>query len=165
MRDRVFRPYVVLPISFASALLFAIWIALRFDGERRTFLLYYFVPIGVPFVAYLLDRAAARRELSWLQWGIDLPIIALALVRAVFPVPLISGHMLFLTYALLSTRSWVARGTAALVLLEVTYLKLCVWHDRTTFLGGVLLGGLAALGHYGLRRRPLAPQANPLREV
>jgi hypothetical protein len=37
--------------------IFALLIWLAFDGELQFFLLYYFVPITVPFVAYAFDRA------------------------------------------------------------------------------------------------------------
>lgn len=123
---------------------------MRFDGEMRLFLLFYFMPVGVPFVAYVLDRAERFRTVRLIQWAIDLSVLVLSLARAVAAVPLISGHALFTIYALLSTRSWVARGTAAVVLLQVSYLKLFVWHD-ITWLGGIMLGSIAALCFYLVR--------------
>jgi len=132
------RPLFVLAVSLGAALLFAALVAVTFHGEMQFFLLTYYVPIGVPFVAFLFDRADRWLETTWLQRIVDLCVLILALARAVAPVPLISGHTLFLVYALLSSRSWVVRVTAALVLLEVIYLKVFVWRDPT------LIGGAAA---------------------
>jgi hypothetical protein len=141
-RRLIFHPLVILGTALISASLFSLLIIFLFHGERRTYFLYYFVPVGIPFVAYLFDRLDRWRELSRGQWIIDLLVVALSLGRAFLPIPLISGHALFLTYALLSTRSWPARITAAIVMFEVCYLKLIVWHDFT-LLGGLTLGCIA----------------------
>lgn len=145
-RLRRFGPYhpgVVLAAAAIAALVTAAIVMLLFEGELEWFLLYYFVPIGVPFVAFLFDRAERRATLMRGQWLVDVPLVALALTRAVVPVPLISGHALFLAYAMLTTRSRVARWTAAAILLQVAYIKIVLWHDPTVF-GGALLGAAAA---------------------
>lgn len=139
----VFHPATVLGVALLAALAAAALVKAVFDGELEWFLLYYFVPIGVPFVAFLFDRAERRAGLTRAQWLVDGPLVALALTRAVFPVPFISGHALFLAYALLTTRSWVGRLTAAVILLQVAYIKIALWHDPTVF-GGALLGAAAA---------------------
>ncbi len=138
-RSIIFSPFFILAISFAAALALAGLTILWFTGEVRTFLLYYFVPIAVPFVTFLFDRAQYWTERSSAQAKIDLPVILLALLRAGLPIPLISGHALFLSYALFTTRSPLARGTAFLVLIEAAYVKIFMWHD-ITFVGGVVLG-------------------------
>jgi hypothetical protein len=143
-RQFIFHPVIVLVISLLAAALFAIFIHLSFDGDFRWFLLYYFVPIGIPFVAFLFDRAEQYSLASTTSWAVDLVVLIPALTRAFVRLPLISGHALFLTYCLLTARSNVARITAALVLLQVAYLKLFVTHDRALF-GGVVVGCLAAL--------------------
>ncbi len=140
----LFAPLSVLTLSIATALVFAALVIALFSGDSRWFLLYYFVPITVPFVAFLFDRAENWNGLSKMQVRIDLPILALALTRAFILVPLISGHALFLSYALFTTRSRVARLTAFLVLVEVAYIKIFVWHD-VTLLGGLALGTGAAV--------------------
>ena len=140
----LFRPLVVLAIALVAALLFAIAVASLFQGEPRRYLLFYFVPVAVPFVACVFDRAERRGALHTRHWAIDVPVLGLALTRIVVAVPFVSGHALFLTYALLTTRAWVARGTAFLVLLQVAYLKIAVWHDAGLF-GGIALGVVAAL--------------------
>ena len=109
LRDTAFRPLGALAISLAGALFLALLTILCTSGTERVFLLYYYVPIAVPFLAYLLERAQRWETLTAVQRAIDLPVLMLALLRAVVPVPLVSGHALFLSYALLTTRGWVAR--------------------------------------------------------
>jgi hypothetical protein len=142
----LFHPIIVLVTALIAALLFALVANATFQGDLRDLLVYYFAPIGVPFIAYLFDRAERWRDI---RWYIDLPLVVIAFARAVLPVPFISGHALFLTYALVTTQTRVARWTAALVLLQVAYFKLAIWHDWTLF-GGIALGLLvAALDRYG----------------
>lgn len=149
-RPFIFNPYVVLTIAIVSALMFALFALWRYEGEWRDLLVFYFAPIGVPFIAFLFDRAEHWREVNRFM---DIPIVALALLRSAYPIPLISGHSLFLTYALLTGRSWVARLTALLILAQVITLKTFVWHD-STLLGGIVLGGVAAwLNHWWRKRR------------
>lgn len=115
------------------------------------------VPISAPFAAFLLDRAARLRQGTAVQWAIDAGVVALGFARALYEVPFISGHALFLTYALLTVRSNLAKAIALVVLAQVIYLKLFAWHDNTLF-GGIGLG-LAAVGLFFLAR-PRA-QNNP----
>jgi len=143
-RQWVFHPATVLAVSLLAAGIFAVFVSLLFDGDFRWFLLYYFTPIGIPFVAFLFDRAERYISLSWISWGLDVAVLIPALTRAFVRLPLISGHALFLTYCLLSTRSKVERIAAFLVLLQVAYLKIFVTHD-TALIGGMIAGGLAAL--------------------
>jgi hypothetical protein len=143
-RQLIFHPVTVLIVSITAAAVFALFIHLSFDGDFRWFLLYYFTPIGIPFVAFLFDRAEQYTEASRASWGVDLAVLIPALTRAFVRLPLISGHALFLSYALLTSRSNVARIAAILVFLQVAYLKIFVTHD-TALIGGVLAGCLAAL--------------------
>ncbi len=135
----MYHPFTVLAAALVAAVAAAGLVTVVFDGDLEWFLLYYFVPIGVPFVAFLFDRAERRALLTRAQWLVDAPLVALALTRAVVPVPLISGHALFLAYAVLTTRSWVGRLTATVILIQVAYIKIALWHDPTVF-GGALLG-------------------------
>jgi len=140
----LFHPLSILFVSIVAAALFALIVSLLFDGELRWFLLYYFTPIGIPFVAFLFDRLEQQTQVSKLAWVIDLVVVILALMRAFVRIPLVSGHALFLVYCLLAARSKVVQITAVLVLLQVTYLKLFVTHDTAPF-GGIVAGGLTAL--------------------
>jgi hypothetical protein len=76
---------------------------------------------------------------------IDLAIVVVALARAAGFIPLVSGHVLFLTYALVTGNSWVVRVPAALVLIHVLYLKIFLWHDLLSLGGGLCLACLAAV--------------------
>lgn len=131
-------------IILGATLLFTLYVLTVSSGERQFFLFYYYLPIGVPFVAYLLDRAKRYREFYWWNWTLEIPLIVVAFLRSQMPVPLVSGHALFLSYALLSTRSNVARLTAFLVLLEVIVLKIWAWTDPS-LIGGILVGMTVAL--------------------
>ena len=143
-RQYLFHPVTILLVSITAAAIFALLVTLLFDGEFRWFLLYYFTPIGIPFVAFLFDRAEQNSLVSKAAWVIDLAVVIFALLRAFVRIPLISGHALVLVYCLLPTRSKVARITAVLVLLHVVYLKIFVTHDTELF-GGVIAGCLSAL--------------------
>jgi hypothetical protein len=145
-RQYLFHPVTVLVVSLVAATIFALAIILFFEGEFRWFLLYYFTPIGIPFVAFLFDRAEQYPPVSNVAWALDLAVLTLALLRAFVHVPFISGHALFLTYCFLTSRSRVARITAVLVFVQVAYLKLFVTHDTALF-GGVVVGCLAAFFH------------------
>ena len=149
VKSLVFHPLFVLCVSVGAALLFVVFAMWRYEGEWRDLLVFYFAPIGVPFVAFLFDRAQHRREI---RWWIDIPVVGLALLRSAYPIPLVSGHSLFLTYALLTSRSWVARLTAFIVLLQVIYLKTFVWHDAT-LIGGIVVGVLVAWVTHRLNAR------------
>ncbi len=145
------HPLFVLAASLGAALAFAGFIIVDNDlgvsPGRHGFFLYYMVPLAAPFMAFLLDRAARLQEFRWTQWAIDLPVVVLGLVRALTALPGISGHALFLTYALLTVRSRAAQILTIIVLAEVVYLKLFSWHDPTLF-GGILVAGIAALLFY-----------------
>ena len=142
-RQWIFHPATVLLVSVIAAGLFALLVTLLFDGDFRWFLLYYFTPIGIPFVAFLFDRTERYGLASLRTWIIDLIVLIPALTRAFVRIPFISGHALFLAYCLLTSRSKVSRVAAALVLLQVAYLKIFVTHD-TALVGGILGGCLAA---------------------
>lgn len=143
-RELIFHPFTVLVVSILAAAIFALFIILLFEGDLRWFLLYYFVPVGIPFVAFLFDRAGGYALASAASWIVDLVVLIPALSRAFVRLPLLSGHALFLVYSLLTSRSSVVRLSAALVLLQVAYLKIFVTHD-TALIGGIIAGSLAAL--------------------
>lgn len=59
-------------------------------------------------------------------------------------VPLISGHALFLTFAMAGPSSRLTRISSAIVMIQVIYLKFFVWHDSVSPVTGMLLGLIAA---------------------
>ena len=152
-RPLIFHPLIVLLFSIVGASLYALYAALSFPGDALPDHLFYVVPIVIPFVAFLFDRAERLRNASTSQFVVDALVIGTAMGRVIGNVPFVSGHTLFLTYCLLSTRSKVSRVTAAIVLLQVIYLKYLVWHDWVTSTSGILLGALAALIIWWFRER------------
>jgi hypothetical protein len=140
-----FHPLSVSIFSLACVLSYAAWIRWRFPGGDLRLHYIYVLPIIIPFVAFLFDRARIIREISLLQGILETLVVGVSMLRMFGYIPLISGHALFLSYAIVSPGSRLTRITAALVLLQVIYLKLFVWHDFITPLTGIFLGLLAAL--------------------
>ena len=149
----LFHPLVAPATSLLATLLFAILIILRYDGETRHYFLYYYVPLAVPFIAYIFDRLKHWNTTHNTQRLIDIFVLVVSLMRMFIAVPFISGHALLLTYVIFSTQGLFARVTAALILLEVFYIKTFLWNDLT-FFGGALMGILAAIlfGHFRKKR-------------
>jgi hypothetical protein len=143
-----FRPVGTVGAALAAALVLVPVALLRPAGPGRDYLLYYVLPIGVPFVAFALDRLE-----HWSRWrvghtGLDAVVVTLALARAFTPVLPVSGHALFLAYAVGTGSCWAVRLTALAVLAEVAYLKLWVWGDPTLWPG--VAGGAVAAGLFRL---------------
>lgn len=119
-------------------------------GGWRDYDLLYNAPLVVPVVLFVLDRLRRRSAVGCARLGVDTAVVALAASRMVVPIPLLSGHTLFLVYALLTTWGGAPRGRwgvaplmTAAVLLEVTVIKLAVWRDPSWF-GGALVGTVAS---------------------
>ena len=144
-RSLIFHPVSVIAISIASALLYAWWVTSRFPGGNLTHHYIYVVPIVVPFVAFILDRADRVYVTSPLAAATDALVVFISLLRMLALVPLISGHALFLGYAVLRPGSLVTRVSAALLLAETVYLKFFVWHDPVSPTIGIALATAAAL--------------------
>lgn len=160
-RAVIFHPVTVLFVSLVAALSYAGYATLTISHEHLAQHLYYVVPIVVPFVSFLFDRAERFRQSSILQFVVDALVIGTAMGRVVGNVPFVSGHTLFLTYCLLGSRSRVARVTAAIVLLQVIYLKYVVWHDWITSTTGIALGALAACVIWWFRERVEVERLRP----
>ena len=144
LRALIFHPLFVLSASLLAALAYSIALIRRFPSASAFDLLYYVVPIVVPFVAFLFDRAESFSERSIVTLATDALIVGISVARGFAPVPLVSGHALFLTYATFSADTRVAQVSAAIILLEVLYLKLFVWHDPLSLGSGIALAVIAA---------------------
>ena len=153
-RRFIFHPLVALLFSLIGASVYAFYASLRVSRDQLPSHLFYMVPIVIPFVAFLFDRAETYRKSRIVQFVVDALVIGTAMGRVIGNVPYVSGHTLFLTYCLLSTRSRVPRVTAAIVLLQVIYLKYFVWHDWITSTSGIVLGALAAFVIWWFSERP-----------
>ena len=144
-RKLIFHPLSVLAISIASGLIYALWVTRRFPGGNLTHHYIYVVPVIVPFVAFLMDRASRMHLTSPLAAATDSLVVFMSLLRMLGHVPLISGHALFLGYAVLRPGSFVTRTSAALLLAETVYLKFFVWHDPVSPTIGIALATAAAM--------------------
>ena len=74
-------------------------------GMSFPVLLLYVVPIVVPFVAYLLDRGERWSERNKKQTLVDAIVVLIAMWRVIGNVPFVSGHTLFLSYCIITSRS------------------------------------------------------------
>jgi hypothetical protein len=153
LRTRPFHPSIVLLLSLAAASLYAVWAHWRFGGQNLQNQYLYVVPIVVPFFSFLLDRVERIKRASIAGLAIDFLAVGTSMMRVIGNVPYVSGHTLFLSYAILGPASRVTRITASLVMLEVIYLKYFVWHDPVTSSAGIMLGTIAALITRWLRRK------------
>jgi hypothetical protein len=149
----LFHPLIVLLFAIGGALLYAALITWRYSGRNLENQYLYVVPIVVPFVSFLLDRAERLRHLKIGRLVVDALVVGTAMMRVIGNVPFVSGHTLFLTYAILGSASRVTQITASLVMLEVIYLKYFVWHDPISSSSGIVLGVIAALIARRLQRR------------
>lgn len=136
---------MVLLFSIGGACLYAGWVTWRFGGHNLTNQYVYVVPIVVPFVVFLFDRAEHFHRSRIAGWALDLAVVSTAIMRVIGNVSLVSGHTLFLTYTIVGPVSRVTRMTASIVMLEVIYLKYVVWHDSISSSAGIVLGIIAAL--------------------
>jgi hypothetical protein len=136
----LFHPASILTVSLFGAAIYAAWVTWRFPGGDLSGHYFYVVPVVIPFTAFLMDRLKRLMKLSAIATTVDVVVVGISILRMFGLVPLVSGHALFLSYALLRTGSWVTRITAGLVLVETVYLKFFVWHDWISPLTGALLG-------------------------
>jgi len=148
-----FHPVTVSVFALLGVLSYAAWMRWRFPGGDLSHHYFYVLPIIVPFVAFLFSRAQGFRQAGLLELSIDTLVVIASISRMLGYVPLISGHALFLTYAIARPGSRLTRITAALVMLQVIYLKFFIWHDLITPVTGIILGVIAGfiVRRYGSR--------------
>ena len=152
----IFRPWFSLLISLLGAAAFGCYF-LQSPGVRSHLFelsgpFMYVVPIVVPFLAYLLDRGERWSERNKRQKVLDAAVVLTAMWRVIGNVPFVSGHTLFLTYCILTSRSMVARLTASIVMAQTIYLKYFVWHDWVTSTSGIVLGSISAIIAWQMER-------------
>ena len=152
----IFQPIFVFLVSVLAALFYALFATLKFSGDKLINQYYYVTPIVIPFVVFLIERAKNFRLESNITKLIDSIIIVTAMWRVIADVPYISGHALFLTYAILSGYSYLGQISATIVMIEVFYLKVFIWNDWLSLLNGILLGVIAFLMAKRLRKNSAA---------
>jgi hypothetical protein len=104
----------------------------------------YVIPIIVPFVSFVFDRASHVKDAPLIELIVDGAVVIISIMRMIGDVPFVSGHALFLTYAIARPGSRLTQITAAMVMVQVIVLKYVVWHDVVTPTTGIVLGLLAA---------------------
>jgi len=141
----VFHPLFILACSAVAMWAYVWFMRWRHPGGDLSNNFLYVLPIIVPFVAFVFDRAKQFPAASLLEWIVDAAVVITSIMRVIGDVPFVSGHALFLTYAIMRPGSRLTKITAGIVMLQVIYLKYFVWHDLITPTTGVTLGLLAAL--------------------
>ena len=123
----------------------------------RQLLYWYQTPVGFVFVLFAIDRWQMRlARLTW-RWILDIVVLLVSISRTVTWFLPLSGHTLFLTYAIFtSQRKWVS-GVAFVVLIEAIVIKHFWLNDDSTpwvgMIGGLAAAGVAMYGHY--KRQPV----------
>ena len=140
----VFHPLFVLASAALVIFGYAGLMRWRFPGGDLSNHFMYVLPIIVPSVAFVFDRARDFSGTTLIELTIDGAVVVISFLRMMGAVPLVSGHALFLTYAIAHPGSRLTKITAALVMLQVIYLKFLVWHDWVSPITGITLGLLAA---------------------
>jgi hypothetical protein len=141
----IYHPATGLIGSALAVIGYAAVMRWRFPGGDLSNHFIYVLPIIVPFISFLFDRARRISDVSWFEFLIDAAVVTVSIMRMLGQVPYISGHALFLSYAIARPGSRLTRVMAALVMLQVLYLKLFVWHDMITPATGTALGLAAAM--------------------
>ena len=149
----LFHPAFVLLCAAVVMAIYAATMTWRFAGGDLRLHFIYVLPIIVPCMAFLFDRGTQMRTAGWPEWVIDFTVVAASILRALGVIPLISGHALFLTYAIARPGSRLTKVTALVVMLQVLYLKVFVWDDQVTPFTGIAVGLTAALIVRGLGAR------------
>ena len=141
----IYHPLSVLICALLGVVSYVFWMRWRIPAGDLSNHFMYVLPIIIPFVAFLFSCAQRFPKSSWLELGIDALVVVTAIMRMMGDVPLVSGHALFLTYAMARPGPRLTYITAGLVMIQVVYLKVFVWHDLISPTLGVLLGLAAAL--------------------
>lgn len=166
----IFQPTLVLLCALTGAALVGLWL-LRSEQVRANVLdpagtFQYFVPLMVPFFAFVLERVEHVRKGNFFQHGVDLLVFVLAVGRVTgHNVLYISGHTLLLSYMLVSSQSKIVRIASVIVLAQTLLLKYYVWGDFVTSNVGLVVGCALALIVKWVSRRFFTQEDNSHRFV
>ena len=143
-------PTLTAVLVFSTLVALSLWSI--WNPGPRSYLEY--VPIGGVLAAFVWDRVFPAHSRNTRHIACDVAVLVLALMRVfVPPLPYISGHTLFATYAALTATRWPATAVALLVLAQVVYVKLFVSPGWWSMLGGLA----AALALATVRTAGLSP--------
>jgi hypothetical protein len=121
-------------------------------GPARRFVVFYIAPMVVAFPLWARVRLDGIERRPRARIVLDAAVVVLAVARTVTGLLPFSGHMLFLTYSLLTTRERLYQAIAVLLLVETTWFKLGLWSDLRSWSIG-LVAGLAAAGAWAVAGR------------
>jgi hypothetical protein len=153
LAERWAAPFPTLVMALLFAGLVATSLRIAWNPPARSYLEY--VPIGAVFAAFLWDRLLPRRPKNARLAAWDGLVVALALMRVFIPpLPFVSGHTLFATYAALTARRWPLRAIALVVLAEVMYMKVFVSGGWGSMVGGLAVACIAAAARRPTTRAP-----------
>jgi hypothetical protein len=129
---------VVVPLAFAAG-------ALVVDGwAARRFLLLYVAPFFVAFFLWARIRLGRMEADRLGALAVDAVAVVLGAVRFAGPYVPFSGHMLFFTYAGLTTPPTAFRLLVLLLAAETTWFKLALWDDPRSWALGIAAGAALA---------------------
>lgn len=118
--------------------------------EAQQFVLFYLAPTVPAILLWARERVRHQESYTKVALRLDLIVFLLAAVRTLTGALPFSGHMLFLTYVLLSVSSPAYRLLALALWVETAYFKLVLWDDPRSWSIGFLFGiGLGVI--YRLR--------------
>jgi hypothetical protein len=114
--------------------------------EYRSFLIFYVAPLFLAAPLWLRFRLATPSARPLASALLDALVLALSIMR-LLPESFVpfSGHMLFLSYSVLTVRSPWYRVLAAALLIETTYFKLAIFGDPGSWWRGLAAGTVAGL--------------------
>ncbi|HET7462872.1 MAG TPA: hypothetical protein VFJ82_16580 [Longimicrobium sp.] len=121
-------------------------------GPARRFVVFYLAPLVLVFPLWARARLRTLPAHPGGRIALDAAVVIFATLRTLTGALPFSGHMLFLTYSILTTRVRWYLAVAALLIAETTWFKLVVWHDLASWSIG-LAAGLACAGVYALLGR------------
>jgi hypothetical protein len=134
------RTTIALALAVPSAVMLVTQV---FAWEGGYFQWHYVLPIAVlvPWLPILRSRGERLGHRVLLLDGI---VCLVAAARIFSPVVPISGHALFLTYTFLTIRNRWYRLASGAAFLQAAWLKVFVWNESGSFVGGLLVGSLLA---------------------
>lgn len=154
MTAPVTRPVAALAVAALFAALVATCLRIAWNPPVATYVQY--VPIAAVFASFFWDRLCPRISRSLRHAMYDFVAVALSLMRVfVPPLPFVSGHALFASYAALTAQRWPLRAIALVALAEVVYTKLFASGGWPSMVGGFGIATLLAAG----RRLPPHPHS------
>ena len=100
----------------------------------------YQLPVFIVFGLFGVDRYRHRSRVARGQWLLDGSVALLSASRTVMWFLPLSGHALFLTYAIGTSTSKMVRAIALLVMIEAVVIKHFWLHDDLTPWVGMVVG-------------------------